>query len=223
MGSITGCQAREDPRHSEARLAAIRLALVKAAGPERSLPRDPAGWPAGLPLRGPRLILRPFRKSDFSDVQDYAGDPEVTRHLRWGPNTPSETLCFVRRAIEATRTPDASHLDLALVERRSMRVRGGLGLHQREPGRVEIGYCLARAVWGLGYASEAVRSAVRFADIRFEGAELFGLVVPENVASERVLLRNGFEPAGDVSPYAPWMDGLCSTALAFRRCSSSRS
>lgn len=153
-------------------------------------------------------------------MQEYAGDPEVTRHLRWGPNSPSETLGFLRTAIEAARTPGVSQLDLAVVERESMRVRGGLGLHQREPGRVEIGYCLVRAVWGLGYATEAVRSAIRFADFRFEGAELFGLVAPGNAASERVLVRNGFEPAEDLSPYAPWMDGLCSTALAFRRRSS---
>ena len=186
---------------------------MKAAGPERAYPRDPAG----LPIRSPRLILRPFRESDFSDVQEYAGDPEVTRHLRWGPNTPSETLGFLRRAMEAAREPGATQFDLAVVERRSMRVRGGLGIHEREPGRVEIGYCLARPVWGLGYATEAVRSAIRFVDSRFRGSEMFGLVVPDNVASGRVLLRAGFEPAEDLSPYARWMDGVCSTAVAFRR------
>lgn len=156
-------------------------------------------------------------------MQEYAADPEVTRHLRWGPNTRAETLRFLRRAMEAAGASPARQLDLAVVERQSRRVRGGLGLHERAPGRVEIGYCLARAVWGLGYASEAVESAVRFAAGQFESAELFGLVAPENVVSGRVLVKNGFERAVDLAPYAPWMNGLCSTALVFRRRPSSGS
>lgn len=180
----------------------------------------PAGahrWPAGLPLETGRLILRPFRESDFADVHEYASDPEVTRHLRWGPNTAEETLSFLRHAIAGTRIPDTVHFDLAVVERKSARVRGGLSLLERAPGLVEIGYCFARAVWGLGYATEAVCSAVRFAEVRFEKAELFALVVPGNPASERVLLRAGFTPAPDCSPYTAWMDGVCSTARVFRQ------
>ena len=175
------------------------------------------GPPLGLPLRSPRLVLRPFRESDFTDVHEYASDPEVTRHLRWGPNDASETLEFLRRAIRRTRYPDAAGLDLAVVRRERVRVVGSLSLERRRAGLVEIGYCLARPVWGLGYATEAVRSALLLAEARFAPAEIFGLVAPGNAASERVLLRCGFELARDPSPYAEWMDGICSSAHAFRR------
>ena len=185
--------------------------------PGASSPGAAGGWPPGLPLATERLILRPFRESDFADVHEYASDPEVTRHLRWGPNAAPETLAFLRRAIAGTRAPDTSQFDLAVVERKSARVRGGLKLLERAPGLVEIGYCFARPVWGLGYATEAVRSAVRFAGVRFGGADLFALVTPGNPASEQVLLRAGFAPALDASPYAAWMDGVCSTARVFRQ------
>ena len=191
---------------------------MKSRHPERNSGSGVEGWPAGLPLETDRLLLRPFRESDFADVHEYAGDPEVTRHLRWGPNAPPETLAFLRHAIAGIRAPDTSQFDLAVVERRSARVRGGLSLRERAPGLVEIGYCFARPVWGLGYATEAVGSAVRFAEVRFAGAELFALVTPGNPASERVLLRAGFAPAPDPSPYAAWMVGVCSTARAFRQC-----
>ena len=190
---------------------------MNPAGSRRASPESAGGGPAGFPLETDRLILRPFREADFADVHEYASDPEVTRHLRWGPNAAPETMSFLRHAIAGNRTPDATQFDLAVVERTSSRVRGGLSLLERAPGLVEIGYCFARPVWGLGYATEAVRRAVQFARIRFAGAELFGLVTPGNAASERVLLRNGFTPALDDSPYAPWMDGVCSTARAFRR------
>ena len=191
--------------------------MPNSAPPERAPPEAVGGFPAGLPLETDRLILRPFRESDFADVHEYASDPEVTRHLRWGPNAAPETLSFLRHAIAGTRVPGTTHFDLAVVERASSRVRGGLSLLERAPGLVEIGYCLARPVWGFGYATEAVRSSVRFAAVRFQGAEFFGLVTPDNVASERVLLRAGFVPALDHSPYAAWMQGACSTARAFRR------
>ena len=186
----------------------------------RSTPSAPAAardWPPGLPLETERLILRPFRESDFADVHEYASDPEVTRHLRWGPSAAPETLSFLRQAIAGVRTAGASQFHLAVVERKSARVRGGLSLLERAPGLVEIGYCFARPVWGLGYATEAVRSAARFAGVRFPGADLFGLVTPGNPASERVLLRAGFAPALDASPYAAWMTGVCSTARVFRQ------
>ncbi len=182
-----------------------------------SAPAAAAGWPPGLPLETERLVVRPFRESDFADVHEYASDPEVTRHLRWGPSAAPETLSFLRQAIAGVRTAGASQLHLAVVERKSARVRGGLSLLERAPGLVEIGYCFARPVWGLGYATEAVRSAVRFAGVRFPGADLFGLVTPGNPASERVLLRAGFAPALDASPYAAWMTGVCSTARVFRQ------
>lgn len=190
---------------------------MNPAGSDRASPEGAGGCPTGLPLKTDRLVLRPFRESDFADVHEYASDPEVTRHLRWGPNAAPETMSFLRHAIAGTRAPGTSQFDLAVVERTSSRVRGGLRLAERAPGLVEIGYCFARPVWGLGYATEAVRRAVQFAGTRFAGADLFALVTPENAASERVLLRAGFTPALDDSRYAPWMDGVCSTARAFRQ------
>ena len=190
---------------------------MKPADSERPSPEGAGVCPGGLPLETDRLVLRPFRESDFADVHEYASDPEVTRYLRWGPSEAPETMSFLRQAIAGTRVPGATQFDLAVVERTSSRVRGGLSLVERAPGLVEIGYCFARPVWGLGYATEAVRRAVQFAGVRFAGAELFGLVTPGNAASERVLLRTGFTPALDESPYAPWMDGVCSTARAFRQ------
>ena len=75
--------------------------LKRADGARFSVEREGAR-PAGLPLRSERLILRPFREADFSDVHEYASDPEVTRFLRWGPNPASETLRFCDKP---SRTP----------------------------------------------------------------------------------------------------------------------
>lgn len=176
-----------------------------------------------LPRSSPRLVLRPFRESDYADVHAYASDEEVTRFLRWGPNDPTETLRFLRRAIRSARGPDAERLDLAVVECASRRVCGGLGLFRREARRIEIGYCFARRVWGRGYATEAVASAVALvegwagSESQPGAVEVFALVSPGNPASERVLERSGFERASDPGPYEVWMDGRCAAASVWRR------
>ncbi len=171
---------------------------------------------APVALGTERLFLRPFRLSDLVDVQVWAGDPEVTRFLRWGPNDPGETRRFLVRAVKNAATEEAKDLDLAIVERASGRVRGGAAIHRRAPGRVEIGYVFARPAWGRGYATETVHALLEFLGRVCPDGEVFGLVVPGNDASARVLERCGFRRTGDTAPYRPWMEGLCSTARVYR-------
>lgn len=179
---------------------------------------SPAGTPPPFrPIESERLLVRMFRLSDLPDVHDYAADPSVTNFLRWGPNDETETLAFLEGAIARARAPASRDFDLALVERRSGQVCGGIGLHGRTPHRVEVGYVLARRAWGQGFATEAVRAVLPFAAEGLGAVEAFALVLPANGASVRVVERCGFEPAADPAPYRPWMTGTCSTARVYVR------
>jgi RimJ/RimL family protein N-acetyltransferase len=62
-----------------------------------------------------------------------------------------------------------------------------------------IGYALMPYHWGKGFASELVKfgSAVFFD--RTNHASLFAITQPENIASEKVLLKNKFILSGDFS------------------------
>lgn len=57
----------------------------------------------------------------------------------------------------------------------------------------DIGYVVAPAHWGHGYATEAVRAMLDAAIPRFELAEVVATVFQDNPASVRVLKNNGFE------------------------------
>src|SRR5690606_38652938 len=62
--------------------------------------------------------------------------------------------------------------------------------------RAEVGFMLAPAHWGKGYAAEAVRAVLRFA---FEAMDLHRVeadVDPDNGASLRLLERLGFRREG---------------------------
>ncbi|WP_411091850.1 GNAT family N-acetyltransferase [Streptomyces sp. 049-1] len=88
----------------------------------------------------------------------------------------------------------------ALVRREDGLAVGGMGFHgpPDEDGRVEIGYDLAEAARGHGYATEALRALSAWALAREEVTSVFATTEPANVASQAVITRAGFtRVAGD--------------------------
>ena len=64
---------------------------------------------------------------------------------------------------------------------------------------VEVGWRLASAHWGHGYATEAAREALRFGFTDVGLDEIVSFTVPQNVRSRRVIERIGLvrDAAGD--------------------------
>lgn len=91
----------------------------------------------------------------------------------------------------------------AVVERQSRQVIGYCGLFffpdiNGQP-EVEIGYRLARAAWGHGYASEAARAVRDFAFQTLCLKRLIAMIDPDNHASIRVAEKLGMTYECDVS------------------------
>jgi len=151
-------------------------------------------------LIGARVLLRPFRFDDVSAVLAYASDREVTRHLEWDAYDDRPTAeAFIR----STRSGGAVWFARAIVLRETDHVIGGVDLRIVAPRdrRAEIGYGLARAYWGQGYATEAAGLILRF------GFEALGLVRIEalcsidNERSARTLERLGMRREGRLAQY----------------------
>jgi [ribosomal protein S5]-alanine N-acetyltransferase len=156
-------------------------------------------------LIGPRVALRPFTPDDVPAVLAYASDPEVTRHLEWDANDdPATGEAFVR----STLAGGSVWFARAIVLRATEAVIGGADLRIVSPRdrRGEIGYGLARAHWGHGYATEAAGLLLRF------GFEALGLVriealcSVENARSVRTLARLGMRREGRLAQYR-WKKG----------------
>lgn len=65
------------------------------------------------------------------------------------------------------------------------------------PG-TEIGYCIARESWGLGYAVEAARAAIDFAFGTLGWREVMHSIHPDNLPSQAVAARLGARRDGEV-------------------------
>jgi len=144
-------------------------------------------------LTSDRLLLRPFREEDWRDVHEYAADPEVCRYMAWGPNTEDETKAFISKAIAEQQQDPRLSYQFAVVLQTDAKLIGSCGIrisdvHGREAW---IGYCINRKYWGRGYGTEAAGALLRSGFEALNLHRIFATCDPENLASARVLEKNG--------------------------------
>ena len=157
---------------------------------------------------------------DFESVHLYASDPEVCRYMVYGPNTPEETQQFLRMAIaESDReSPDTIHL--AIVERQTNELVGACSLDilSRRNQNGELGYCLNRAKWNKGYATECARALIAYGFTRLGLHRIHATCRPANAASARVLEKAGMRMEGHLRHHklirGAWEDSLLYAVLA---------
>lgn len=152
----------------------------------------------GFPvLETERLILRDMRLEDAEALFAYASDPEVTRHLTWNTHRSVEdSKQFLETAIQDYANGNLHRW--AIVHKSSGEFIGTCGLVARsqEHRRAHVGYALARAYWGRGLATEAVRDMIAFGFDRMDLNKIVARCFPENSASERVMQKLGMAYEG---------------------------
>jgi RimJ/RimL family protein N-acetyltransferase len=138
-----------------------------------------------------RLILRPWRAADRAAFAALNADPEVMRHF-------PETLTREQTDGMIGRIQDrfAAHgFGFGAAERKSDGALVGMvGLQRVAPEipcapAVEVGWRLARAHWGQGYATEAARGWIDWGFATQDLPEIVAFVVPENRRSQAVMTR----------------------------------
>ena len=143
---------------------------------------------------------------DAESAAELLGDPAVMRFLG-GETVPREQVPDV--IAKWSRRWEESGMGPFVVERRDDRRflgRAGLLLWDvrdwsqstlAEAGRhaqPELGWALARAHWGNGYATEAARAVRDWAREERGVRHLISLIAPDNVPSQRVAERLGARP-----------------------------
>ena len=152
---------------------------------------------APLELETERLKLRQLRESDLDAHTAMMGDVEVMRFL--GDGKPMDRVQSWRTMAGILGHWTLRGFGFWALEEKSTGVlvgRGGLWFPEGWP-MLEVGWTLARAHWGKGYATELGRAALRVA---FEqgASEVCSLIMAENVRSIRVAERLGERLVGPV-------------------------
>ncbi len=154
-----------------------------------------------------RLIMRLPEDSDAKTVANLANDAAVTRYTArmphpYGADDARDFITTARRgASDGTSAPFFIQLKDggALI--------GGIGLGIRaEQASADIGYWLGRDYWNQGYTSEAFSAVLDFGFNELDLSVVRGNVVPENVASVRVMEKLGMTVVGHETSPAPARD-----------------
>ncbi len=159
-------------------------------------------------IETPRLLLRRLLPEDAPAMyRNWAGDPAVTRFLRWEPHqSPVETLELLRAW--AALYPNPDYYQWAIVEKAGGEAIGSMSIFNSlvdEPqsagewqgldtagGVWTPGYCLGRRWWGRGYMTEALCATVDYWFTRTDGGWMGCDYAAANLASGRVMEKAGF-------------------------------
>jgi ribosomal-protein-alanine N-acetyltransferase len=167
-----------------------------------------------------RLLLRELSESDHPAVHGYAGDPVVARFMDWGPNTPADTAACLASVLEEADAVPRLGFTLAIVVRATSELVGAVhpAVTKAEHRRGEMGYVLAAAQWGNGYATEAGAAILRFGFDQVGLHQIVATCDPENAASAHVLERIGMRREGYLHEHllirGQWRDRLTFGAVA---------
>ncbi|WP_372014191.1 GNAT family N-acetyltransferase [Pseudoxanthomonas sp. 10H] len=144
---------------------------------------------AALQLETPRLLLRLPRQEDFDAWAAFLADEEATRHIGGLQPRP-----MAWRSLAAM--VGAWHLKgfamFSVIEKATGQWIGRVGPWQPEgwPG-TEVGWSIARARWGRGYASEAAAASTAWAFDTLGWDEVIHTIAPDNAGSKAVAARLG--------------------------------
>lgn len=148
-------------------------------------------------LHTDRLTLRRFGDSDAEALWALHSDAHV---LRFWDSAPWTDPARAQRFLETCRRMEDEGTGVRVVMERSSdgEFVGWCTLNDRNPDfrSAKLGYCLAEAGWGQGYATEAARALLAWA---FETLDLNRVQAEcdtRNPASARVLEKLGFTLEG---------------------------
>ena len=151
-------------------------------------------------LETPRLILRTLTPDDVPDLRRWLARDEVYtywgRPASKGERQPETMFVDPRPWVKRKPSPD---FKWGMVSKDTNTVIGDISVFDIENNRMgSVGYRFDPDEWSNGYATEALREAVRFIFTHTELDRLHATADVRNTASNRVLEKCGFVLEGTV-------------------------
>jgi RimJ/RimL family protein N-acetyltransferase len=143
-----------------------------------------------------RLVLRGAVRNDAQRLAELANDFNVAARTVSIPHPYelADAEAYLSRAMACDWERHAEFV----IEHHTFGVVGSIGFTHKRGERAEIGYFLGRRYWNRGYATEAVRGALRWVKRDWRRNVVVAGHFADNPASGAVLCKAGFLYTGDV-------------------------
>jgi aminoglycoside 6'-N-acetyltransferase len=145
------------------------------------------------PLITERLTLCRSRPEDAATISEYRSDPEVHRYQGWERTDAEGIRIEIDQMADRAPGEPGGWVQLSVLERESGRLVGDVGLSpaEGEPGVIKLGYTMAPAFQGRGYATEAIAALVAYAFDTLGVEIVRAYMSAENIPSARVAEKVG--------------------------------
>ncbi len=153
-----------------------------------------------------RLLITEMTMDMAMDVHKNSLDEDIRRFV---PDEVFETLEEAQETIEFIMSQYGSTEGPLIYAVLTKETNANIGYVQLVPigdGKWEIGYHVAKAYAGKGYATEAVKAFLPVISEQVGVTEVYGIRLLENAASGRVLEKCGFETF--FTGEGPYHDGI---------------
>ena len=143
-----------------------------------------------------RLIVRQFTEEDKDNIFLLGGNETVMQYIR-PVSTKEESDKFLLKNIDAyEKNPHGGRW--AVMEKANGSFVGSFAIipMRYHPEKIQLGYSLIPENWGKGYATELTKAGLKYFMNNYSEPQIHGLTEIPNTASQKVLLKAGFQPAG---------------------------
>lgn len=166
-------------------------------------------------LETDRLIVRRFRPDDLDSFVAYRADPDVARFQSWENFTRAEGVQFIAEMARQHPDTPGEWFQFAVELKANSAMIGDCALHAFADRRdeAEIGFTLAPAYRGRGYAREAVAGLLDYAFNALRKSRIEALTDVRNAKSIGVLERLGFVRDAAMREPVEFKGEICSEFL----------
>ena len=144
-------------------------------------------------IETPRLFLRSWREEDIAPFHEICSDPRVMEFvgLPWSREEIAQFLGSQQK-LQAER----GYCNWAVERKADRALLGFCGFKPGTPGtpvegKLDIGYRLAFAAWGSGFAGEAAAASIAWGFANLPDDAIWAKTVPANTRSWGLMLRLG--------------------------------
>ncbi len=161
-----------------------------------------------------RLILRRLNENDADEILAMRGNPETMKYIpRPLAKTREDALTHIATIEE--KIVNNTGINWGITIKGSSKIIGIIGHYSIIPEnhRAEIGYMSLPESNGKGYMSEAVKAVVAYGFEQMNLHSIEAIIDPENIASERVLQKNGFVKEAHIRENLLWEGSYLDTVI----------
>lgn len=143
-------------------------------------------------LKTKRLLMRKFKLSDASRIQELAGSRSVAQSTLMIPHPYEDGMAEAWIDTHQSEFESKKSLVLALCDIRAGDLIGAMGLRiKMEFNHAELGYWIGEPFWGNGYATEAAKAILAYGFTVLGLNKIHAHHMTDNAASGKVMQKIG--------------------------------